>query len=231
MKTKHNLSPRKSQAKSFGGLVLLALLWAVSAGGQGTMTFDYPWASGGIGYYTLYYDSSGISVEIGGDRTPPRDLMARVGVVFAGHPSNGTPHAEFVNTLGFPQSVVFSWTNAASAGHYFGNGAAFGLVSVDLADPVAPSTAPVSITFNGFKPGDVIVSQTFTVGGGGSSSFQRVTFGPDFAQGLLRVEIPSPAWAMDNVVWTPEPGVGGFLALGLGAVGIRRFMRARRSRR
>jgi hypothetical protein len=97
---------------------------------------------------------------------------------------------------------------------------------VDLADPVAPSLSPVSITFNGFKAGGVVVSQTFTVGGGGSSTFQRVNFGPDFAGGLLRVEIPSPAWAMDNIVWIPEPGTGALLGLGLLGFAVRRLLRA-----
>jgi hypothetical protein len=102
------------------------------------------------------------------------------------------------------------------------NGAPFGLVSVDLADPVAPSLSPVAITFNGFKAGGLMVTQTFTVGGGGSSSFQRVYFGPDFAGGLLRVEIPSPAWAMDNIVWIPEPNGAALLLGGLVFLALRR---------
>lgn len=87
---------------------------------------------------------------------------------------------------------------------------------MDLADPVAPSLAPVSITFNGFRFDDSLVTQTFTVGGGGSSSFQTFLFNPDFASGLVRVEIPSTAWAMDNLAFTvPEPGAGSLMVIGL----------------
>jgi hypothetical protein len=141
----------------------------------------------------------------------------------AGYPHNGTPYAAFINTLGTPQYVLFARTNAAISGdHSFTDGAAFGLSSVELADPVAPSPSPVAITFNGYKIGGVVVSQTFTVGGGGRSTFQTVTFNSDFAGGLLRVEIPSPAWAMDNIVWIPEPNGAALLLGGLVFLALRR---------
>lgn len=189
---------------------------------QGTATFNYPWADGGLSYPSIFYDQSGISLGIG-DRTPPYDGMRHVGAFGPpGYSHNGTPYIAFINTLGTEQHIVLAWTNAASRGQSFFNGAPFGLVSVDLADPVAPSLSPVSITFNGFKGDGSMVSQTFTVGGGGSSSFQTVTFGPDFAHGLLRVEIPSPRWAMDNLVWIPEPSAASLLALGLLALALAR---------
>jgi hypothetical protein len=192
---------------------------------QATVTFNYPWVASGIGYYTLYYDPGGLSFRVN-DAYPGAD-MARVGAVLTGHPGNGTPHLEFKNTLGPSHYVVFACTN--SLGRSFTNGAPFGLISVDLADPVAPSLAPIDITFNGFRADGSMVSQSFTVGGGGSSSFQRVYFGPAFAHGLVRVEIPSPAWAMDNLVWIPEPGSAALLGLGLLAWAARRFPRPDRS--
>ncbi len=100
---------------------------------------------------------------------------------------------------------------------------------MDLADPVAPSLSPTGITFSGFKTDGSTVSQTFTVGGGGSTTFQTFTFGPEFAHSLLRVEIPSAAWAMDNIVWIPEPGSGGLLVLGLLAFGLWQLKRRRES--
>jgi hypothetical protein len=195
--------------------IILVLIAAVlplsrSARAQGTVTFNQPWHENGIAYAGLYFDN-GISFRVS-DPSQLGASMALVGVGLVGHPSNGTPHLEPASTLA-PGYVLFSRTNAASFGQLFTNGLHFGLISVDLADTVAPSLSPVAITFNGFKAGGVMVSQTFTVGGGGSSSFQKVYFGSDFAGGLLRVEIPSPAWAMDNIVWIPEPS-GAMLMVG-----------------
>jgi hypothetical protein len=215
MKTKRDLNPPKQWITylSLLATTLLALLGPVVASAQGTVTFDYPWATGGFGGLSLYPDASGMSVEIG-YRIPPFDDPVRVGAEFAGHPSNGTPHAEF-NVAGSPQFTVFALTNAASQGHWFSNGAPIGLVSVDLADPVAPSLTPVSITFNGFRANGSMVSQTFTTPGSGSS-FQTYYFDSDFLSGLVRLEVPSSVWAMDNLVFTvPEPGVGSLLLLGL----------------
>jgi len=102
------------------------------------------------------------------------------------------------------------------------NNLPFGLISVDLADPVAPSLTPIGITFNGFRADDSMVSQTFTVGGGGSTTFQTFYFSSDFAHGLVRVEIPSPAWAMDNLVWIPEPSSSSMLIFGILVLAARR---------
>jgi hypothetical protein len=200
--------------------IAAALVSASVIQAQGTLTLDYPWIHDGIGYVGYYYDTNGMSFEVS-DRAQLGASMARVGSGLAGHPDNGTPHLEPSSTLA-PTYVIFSLTNAAAFGYVFTNGAPFGLVSVDLADPVAPSLSPVSITFNGFRGDGSMVSQTFTTPGGGASSFQTYTFGPDFASDLVRVEIPSAAWAMDNIRWVPEPGFGSLLALGLLAFAARR---------
>jgi hypothetical protein len=182
---------------------------------QGVVTFNQPWLDNGIAYSPLFF-YSGTSFGVG-SRVWPYDNMALVGAGLAGHPNNGTPHIEFVNTLGTEQYIVFSRTN----------GNAFGLTSVDLADPVAPSLLPVSITFNGFKGDGSTVSQTFTTAGGGISSFQTFQFNAAFASDLARVEIPSPFWAMDNIVFVPEPATASLIAIGLLALGGWRTKRCR----
>lgn len=182
---------------------------------QGVLTFNYPWINDGLsGFSLIPYEP--FSWRVHPYPPEPHDNVRNVGAVGpAGYPHNGTPYIAFINTLGIQQFVIFAYTNAANRGQSFLNGAPFGLISVDLADPVAPSPGPIAIIFNGFRADGSMVSQTFTVGGGGSSSFQRFTFNPDFAGGLVRVEIPSPAWAMDNLVWIPEPGPVALLGLGL----------------
>lgn len=193
------------------GLLIMGNAQASKA--QGIVTFDQPGVTNGIGYSSLWYHG-GMSFKVG-NRTWPYDSIAHVGVGLEGHPNNATPHLEYVNTLGIPQYVVFTLTNDNS----------FGLVSVDLADSVAPSLTPVGIVFNGFKADGSIVSQTFTVGGGGSTTFETFQFNPEFAFGLTRVEIPSPAWAMDNLVWVPEPSALSMFFVGVGALAFRQRRR------
>jgi hypothetical protein len=178
---------------------------------QGTVTSDWPGIINGIAYHATWPEA-GLMLRVIPQPPLTRDGIQHVGVGLAGHPYDGTPYLGFERREGNPDFVMLARAN----------GLGFGLTSVDLADPVAPSLTPVSITFNGYKDGGLLVSQTFTVGGGGSSTFQTVAFGPDFASGLLRVEIPSPRWAMDNLVWIPEPAAGSLLALGLLALATRR---------
>ena len=210
---------------------LLAIAGVTTSQAQGVVTFNNPWINNGLG--SLGY-SDGFAFRVVPPTPPPTqiDPVWHVGAIGpAGYPHNGTPYIAFINTLGTPQYVMFIRTNLTVGQPVppsFTAGDPFGLISVDLADPVAPSLAPIDITFNGFRADGSMVSQTFTVGGGGSSSFQRVYFGPAFAHGLVRVEIPSPAWAMDNLVWIPEPGGAALLSLGLLAWAARRFPRRRR---
>gem|GEM_PF-3713008 len=205
------------------GIMLFCLALCGAANAQGRVTFDDPWINYGTDGFVLdYYDGFSFRVVLG----PPhvQNEVKQVGAFGpAGYPHNGTPFAAFINTFGTPQYVLFARTNAARFGdHGFTAGAPFGLISVDLADPIAPSPETIEIVFNGFRADGSMISQSFFVGGGGSSSFQTFYFGSEFAHGLIRVEIPSARWAMDNLVWVPEPRVGVIWILGI-LVGLRLF--------
>jgi hypothetical protein len=213
-------------------LKMLAMITALALGvefgvlAQGTVTFNQPWAVNGIGYFSLaYFD--GFSVRMEPYPPLPHDDISHVGVGLAGHPNNATPHIEFGNTLGIPQAAIFAWTNAASLGQSFLNGTLFGLVSVDLANPVVSSLTPIPITFNGYRADGSMVTQTFTTSGSG---FQTYAFNSTFATGLVRVEMPSDAWAMDNLVFVPVPEPSSLALAGLGALTLLAW-RARHFRR
>jgi hypothetical protein len=108
------------------------------------------------------------------------------------------------------------------------NGSAFGLTSVQLADPNSPSLSPVPITFLGHLSGGGTVTNTFTTPGGGATTFQNYTFNSAFASGLTHVDILATRWAMDNLVFTvPEPSAACLLFLGGGLLAYARFRKQR----
>jgi hypothetical protein len=192
---------------------VVSVILPATALAQGVLNFDSPWVNNGLGYFSLR-SYSGFSLTIA--NPPPRDAMSIVGALGPSNfPHNGTPYLAFSDTLGLPQLTRLAYTNAADLGHSFVDGSLFDLLSVDLADPLAPSLSPISIVFNGFRADGSAVSQTFVVGGGGSSSFTTFQFNSSFSD-LVRVEIPSPAWAMDNLVYyIPEPCSTSLLLIGL----------------
>lgn len=196
----------------FAILLITAFLVKPTAGhAQGTVTFDQPPVGSNVVHYLWFYnDPSGMSFSIA-PQVPDNYLERLTGV--SGHPSNGSAHLEQIPFWPIQPLTTFNLATAS----------AFGLVSVDLADPVAPSLSPVSITFNGFREDNSMITQSFTVGGGSSSAFQTFLFGQDFASGLVRVEIPSGAWAMDNLAFTvPEPRIVTLTILGLLNLALRR---------
>jgi hypothetical protein len=98
------------------------------------------------------------------------------------------------------------------------NGAAFSLTAVDLAgySTVVPD---FSVPFIGYHSDGTTVSQTFS---GNGITFHTFYFGSEFSD-LNRVEIPTWAWSLDNlVISVPEPGAP---ALGLAAAAVALFYR------
>jgi hypothetical protein len=111
-------------------------------------------------------------------------------------PGDDTPYMQW-----FRQNNLFNYVSLSTT-----DNSLFGLTSIQLADPLAPSTGPVSISFVGYLAGGSAVTETFTTPGNGATSFQNYTFNSDFASGLTHVDIVSSKWAMDNLTFTvPEP--------------------------
>ena len=145
--------------------------------------------------------------------------MRRVGSMYTG-PGNGTPHMAFLQSYTSASNyVVFSLADSST----------FALVSVDLGNPYALSLSPViSVTFNGILTDGSMVSTTFTTPLDGTTNFHTFLFGPEFGSGLASVEIPSPVWAMDNLIFVPEPSTVSLLVLGVLAFGWRASRNRRR---
>ena len=190
-------------ARCWPGAMILALLLATDNNGvvaQGTITFDAH--NNWIG---TNYTESGMVFRLIIPQGSTRDYM---GITYGADntPRNGTPFMGWFRQYNPCNYVSLSLTN----------GSLFGLASVHLADPTAPSPAPVSISFVGYLPGGSTVTNTFTTPGNGATTFQNYTFTSDFAFGLASVDILAPRWAMDNLVYViPEPSAAGLFLIGL----------------
>jgi hypothetical protein len=215
VKRKQSIMEKQEQTATlrFQTLTLLcAVLLAGSAAlGQGTVTF-----AGWVGLSSTYYEELGMWFQV---VIPPgtsgRDEM---GITFGGGntPRDGT---EFM--LWFRQHNPYDYVEL-----HLTNGSTFGLTSAWLADPTAPSTSPVSISFVGRLSGGSTVTNSFITPGGGATTFMSYAFGSNFASGLASVEILAPRWAMDNLVFTvPEPSTLSVLGLGACVVAASRFLR------
>jgi hypothetical protein len=184
-----------------------------SARGQGTITFDpYPPPLGS----TFDYYEQAMWFLVAAD--PPHilyDPMVRMSSSYSPYyPYNGTRWMQF-HTGSESNYVVFSLTN----------GNTFGLMSVDLADPLSFSaTQQIIVSFSGVRADSSMVTASFLTPIGGTTNFTTFQFGADFASGLTSVKIPSRVWAMDNLVFgnvVPEPGSSALGLVGLMLFGVR----------
>jgi len=100
------------------------------------------------------------------------------------------------------------------------SGQRFGLVSVDLAEFSLLYQSPLTVPFVGFRPDGSTVTMEFVTdgvidGSGPLADFQTFYFDSRFAD-LVRVEVPTYGWSLDNMVFSqvPEPATGALLFVG-----------------
>jgi hypothetical protein len=97
------------------------------------------------------------------------------------------------------------------------DGSSFTPVSVDLAEFSDVVRDPVTVHFVGYRADGTILTDDITTAGlftGVAPVFQTFSFDPAFSD-LVRVEVPTIAWSLDNLVLSvPEPGTNTLLALG-----------------
>ena len=115
----------------------------------------------------------------------------------------------------------------------FSIGSPFSLLSVDLAEYSTVVPDAVTVHFIGYRVDGSIVTQDFTTDGiidgtGPIADFQTFYFGPEFSN-LIRVEIPTFPWSLDNLVVVPEPGTWSLIILGAGVATIL-FRKGRRGK-
>lgn len=191
----------------------IALASAAGAQGQGTITFDAY-----AGWSGTNYSESGMKFQM----VIPEGATSHDGMAITlgadNTPRDGTPFMGFFQQYNPSDYVALSLANSST----------FGLSSVFLADPTAPSPSPVSISFVGLKWDGSTVTNTFTTPGNGASQFQSYQFNQNFASGLTSMDILATRWAMDNLVFTvPEPSALALVVLGFAGFVARRH----RSRR
>jgi hypothetical protein len=175
-------------------------------GAQGTfeqlITFDGPPVQRpGTQYGVGYYHEAGVwFTPIPGVGT---DSFTRNGGGISGYPDNGTAYLQAM--LG--DSLRFG----------LDDGSSFDPVSVDLAEYSDVVRWPTTVHFVGYRQDGSVLTDDITTAGifnGVAPVFQTFYFDPGFSN-LVRVEIPTIAWSLDNlVVSIPEPGTSTLLAIG-----------------
>lgn len=193
-----------------GVCALLLSLRAASAQGtfeRLTVTFDGPpHQPPGTQYGVNYYRESGVWFV----PVPGADSFVRNGGGILGYPDNGTAYLQ----AGLGSSLMFG----------LDDGSSFDPVSVDLAEYSDIVHDPVTVQFVGYRQDGTVVTDDITTAGvfnGVAPVFQTFSFSPEFS-GLVRVEIPTIAWSLDNLVLSvPEPSTGALMGIGATLLGLR----------
>jgi len=185
--------------------------------GQSTVTFNSnPWWTG-----TDYHEQGmGFHVILPGTWPSHDDMGIAPNGVNGTSSLDGTPYMSFHQQLNPSDYVSFTLLN----------GSAFGLSSVQLADPNSPSGPPIPIAFIGYLADGSAVTNIFATTGNGATTLANYTFSPAFASGLTSVDIMAPRWAMDNLVFTvPEPSSVVLVGLGLIVLAVRSALKRQKA--
>ncbi|GIX50734.1 MAG: hypothetical protein KatS3mg132_928 [Limisphaera sp.] len=220
---------KPKETSHYGAMLWLIAVYVLISGRmcawcQGTLTFSgrvYP----GVMHGTNYYEQGfwfRVVIPTPGTSSSWHDGMVVVPAITtpANIPYNSTPYMLFFRQYSPDDYVQFGPTNGMS----------FGLVSVQLADPLSPSYTNLPISFVGYRASGVVVTNTFVTPGGGANRLVTYNFSPEFASGLLWVDIHAARWAMDNLVWVPEPGTWTLLVAGGAGLLLRRVRRRTQTR-
>lgn len=201
----------------FWGALLLSAQSRAQGTLQWTVTFDAaPAILPGDEVATRYYSEHGMVF-----RPTGTGQFGRSGGAVPGRPSDGTAFL----------SGAFTYSLSIT-----GIPSSFGVVSVDLAEYSTVVPDAVTVQFVGYRSDGSIVTQVFTTdgvidGGGPVADFQRFYFDSRFAN-VIRVEVPTYGWSLDNMVFSnvvPEPGTGALGIVAAAVFGLRFLRRRRRS--
>ncbi len=200
--------------------ILLAIGSIAAAGAtayaQGTFVFvgfdGPPVQAPGTGRFVDEYNEAGLRFRPIGEITHQNRLVRNGGGI-EGRPDNGTA---FLDLLA-----------GSSLSFRFIDGRAFNLHALDIAEYSTVFPYPMVVEFYGYRADGSTVTRTLTTDGiidgtGPLADFETFSFGKDFFN-VVRVEVPTDGWSLDNlVVSVPEPGVGSLMLLGLGAFALMR---------
>ena len=189
-------------------LPILALLFASHTVTAAVVTFDTPSFPGSSGRIEQYTESG---VYLAGAFN-----HADTGII--GNPNNGTAFIQYDDT---------SSINIGMA-----NGSLFNMVSIDIAELNVNFSAADTVTFIGYRPGSVMVTQSFTLDGlmGMGSDFQTFFFDAGF-YGIQYAYVSDASlgyYSFDNlnVQAVPLPAAAWLFVSGL--VGLMRFGQRRK---
>ncbi len=205
------------KAKLVGFLGILAVcslltFAAPDAVAQGTtrwtVTFDgRPYIPRGTAVLIpQYFEGDMWFRAIGGVPPSPPYYLGRSGGGEEGFPENGTAYLVAALDGSLAVSSV--------------SGLRFSLVAVDLAEFSTLYQTPATVRFVGYKADGSTVTTNLVTDGiidglGPLADFQTFYFDSRFAD-VVRVEVPTYGWSLDNMVFAdvPEPGIWALLVAG-----------------